>query len=248
MKLKKYITLTFLLTYFSWGIVIMYTQINNTSFNTSILPIAFYILGVISPAISAFIINKNIDSREEFKSFVKNSSTPPKNISGYCFIFVVTLLFQLIPFYLIGGEKMGTLLLLLLQFPIYIIIGGLEEIGWRGLMLPELEKRFSLFISTLLIGIVWSLWHLPLFFIIGTYQYEFLNFFTFTLNTISFSFVLTIIFYKTRSIFMCIITHALLNSLSAVFIIKESLAAELIILLLSLLLFVLVKMQSRKSL
>ncbi|MEK5382708.1 CPBP family intramembrane glutamic endopeptidase [Niallia sp. FSL W8-0635] len=247
MKLKKYITITFLFSYFSWGIVIIYTQILNTSFNTSILPIIFYILGVISPAISAVIINKNLDSKEEFKFFIKNSSTPPKKISEYFFIFVVTVLFQLIPFYLIGGEQTGTLLLLLLQFPIYIVIGGLEEIGWRGLMLPELEKRLSLFISTLVIGVVWSLWHLPLFFIMGTYQYEFLNFFTFTLNTISFSFVLSVIFYKTKSIFLCIITHALLNSLSAVFIIKESLAAELIILLLSLLLFVLITSPYRKS-
>ncbi|HEO8422268.1 MAG: CPBP family intramembrane glutamic endopeptidase [Niallia sp.] len=247
MKLKKYITITFLFSYFSWGIVIIYTQILNTSFNTSILPIIFYILGVISPAISAVIINKNLDSKEEFKFFIKNSSIPPKKISEYFFIFVVTVLFQLIPFYLIGGEQTRTLLLLLLQFPIYIVIGGLEEIGWRGLMLPELEKRLSLFISTLVIGVVWSLWHLPLFFIMGTYQYEFLNFFTFTLNTISFSFVLSVIFYKTRSIFLCIITHALLNSLSAMFIIKESLAAELIILLLSLLLFVLITSPSRKS-
>lgn len=40
--------------------------------------------------------------------------------------------------------------------------GGLEEPGWRGFMLPELQKRFSPLSASLLIALAWSLWHLPL--------------------------------------------------------------------------------------
>ncbi len=41
--------------------------------------------------------------------------------------------------------------------------GGNEEPGWRGLMQPELEKRFSPLAAALFVSLAWSLWHLPLY-------------------------------------------------------------------------------------
>jgi membrane protease YdiL (CAAX protease family) len=60
------------------------------------------------------------------------------------------------------------------QFPfvgIYLFVmawgivwgGGQEELGWRGFMLPLLQERYSAFVSSLLVGIAWAVWHLPLF-------------------------------------------------------------------------------------
>jgi membrane protease YdiL (CAAX protease family) len=39
-----------------------------------------------------------------------------------------------------------------------------EELGWRGLLLPGLQSRFSVPVSAVLMGVLWSLWHLPAFF------------------------------------------------------------------------------------
>jgi membrane protease YdiL (CAAX protease family) len=41
--------------------------------------------------------------------------------------------------------------------------GGMEEPGWRGLLQPELQKRFSPLVAALIVSVVWSLWHLPLY-------------------------------------------------------------------------------------
>jgi len=41
--------------------------------------------------------------------------------------------------------------------------GGQEELGWRGFMLPALQDRFSALVSSLLVGVTWAGWHLPLF-------------------------------------------------------------------------------------
>ena len=41
--------------------------------------------------------------------------------------------------------------------------GGNEEPGWRGLMQPELQKRFSPLVAALFVSLAWSLWHLPLY-------------------------------------------------------------------------------------
>jgi membrane protease YdiL (CAAX protease family) len=43
-----------------------------------------------------------------------------------------------------------------------------EELGWRGYALPRLAARLGYARSSLIIGTVWALWHLPLFYITGT--------------------------------------------------------------------------------
>jgi membrane protease YdiL (CAAX protease family) len=50
------------------------------------------------------------------------------------------------------------------------LIPFVEELGWRGYVLDRLQAKWNALMSTLIVGSVWSLWHLPLFFIEGTYQ------------------------------------------------------------------------------
>lgn len=49
-----------------------------------------------------------------------------------------------------------------------LVVGIGEETGWRGWMLPELLKRYTPLKSSILVGLVWGMWHLPLF-IVGAY-------------------------------------------------------------------------------
>lgn len=54
-----------------------------------------------------------------------------------------------------------------------IVLGPLsEEYGWRGYFLVKLQQKWNALVSSLVVGAVWGLWHLPLFFIIGTSQHE----------------------------------------------------------------------------
>jgi uncharacterized protein len=54
----------------------------------------------------------------------------------------------------------------LLAFLIISLITGAmgEELGWRGFALPWLQTRFNALWSSIILGIVWGLWHLPLWF------------------------------------------------------------------------------------
>jgi membrane protease YdiL (CAAX protease family) len=45
----------------------------------------------------------------------------------------------------------------------------LEELGWRGYALDRLQLNWSALSASLILGVVWAVWHLPLFFIEGSF-------------------------------------------------------------------------------
>jgi uncharacterized protein len=51
-----------------------------------------------------------------------------------------------------------------------LLIGPMEEFGWRGLALPLMQRRFAPLWSSLMLGVIWGLWHVPSFFLEGTPQ------------------------------------------------------------------------------
>jgi len=50
-------------------------------------------------------------------------------------------------------------------FPVFLtnlLMNVWEEIGWRGFALPRLQSRYTALVSSLIVGALWGLWHLPL--------------------------------------------------------------------------------------
>lgn len=89
-------------------------------------------------------------------------------------------LFALVPMYL-GGMVLGNLFIgssldlshvppLYMFIPLFImkffVDAGLgEELGWRGFLLPRIQARHNALVSSIIVGIVWGMWHLPFFII-----------------------------------------------------------------------------------
>jgi membrane protease YdiL (CAAX protease family) len=82
-----------------------------------------------------------------------------------------------------------------------------EEFGWRGLALPLLQRRFSPLCASLILGIVWAIWHAPAFLMSGTVQSAW-AFGPFFLGLIAITIILTALFNASRgSLLIAILYH-----------------------------------------
>ena len=78
-----------------------------------------------------------------------------------------------------------------------LILGPLEEFGWRGLALPLLQRRFAPFWAGLILGVIWALWHVPSFMMSGMPQSTW-SIGPYFLGIITISVILTPIFNAAR--------------------------------------------------
>ena len=96
---------------------------------------------------------------------------------------------------------------------IWVVVA--EEFGWRGFALPRLQSRYGSLGATLVLGPIWAIWHLPMFFIPGSPQYSenvpaSLAVYMFVIVCLSILF--TVIYNRSNgSVLSCMLFHAFLN-------------------------------------
>jgi membrane protease YdiL (CAAX protease family) len=108
----------------------------------------------------------------------------------------------------------------LLVVPVFLLIlftNALpEEYGWRGFALDPLQERTTALAASIVLGSIWALWHLPLFFIEGTTQAA-IPMYQFFLQTIVLSIFYTWLYNNTGgSVLIAILFHAVSNITAAV--------------------------------
>ncbi len=104
----------------------------------------------------------------------------------------------------------------LLAFPIIFLTNLGEEIGWRGFALPRLLPRFNAVTASVILGIIWGAFHVPLYW--GRPVFVVLNFGL----TIPFSVVLTWLFLRTGgSVLLSTVLHAVFNTWGQAFLSGE---------------------------
>lgn len=100
-----------------------------------------------------------------------------------------------------------------------LLASVIEEIGWRGYGEDSVAAYHSWFTESIIFGFVWSFWHLPLFWIEGTYHYGlremgFLYMFNFLISVVPLGFITTWVYVKNnRSMLACIVFHLFVNTM-----------------------------------
>jgi membrane protease YdiL (CAAX protease family) len=87
-----------------------------------------------------------------------------------------------------------------------------EEIGWRGYALPRLADRFGLRIASLVLGVIWAVWHLPQFYIAGADTYH-QSFLVWALQVVAMSIALAWLYAKSGgSLLLVMLMHSAINN------------------------------------
>lgn len=106
-------------------------------------------------------------------------------------------------------------LLIVVYFVYIFFLGGPleEEFGWRGYALDRLQTRFNALVSSVMLGLMWGVWHLPLYFMPGAGpQYQLSMIWALIIVLILQSILFTWLYNNTGgSIFATLIFHTMLN-------------------------------------
>lgn len=223
----KYLIGTFLITYIMWGSIIVANQIGYLESGSAIWMI-LYVIGGNAPPIVAYAVLKKEKKITGIKQFAKEVFAVKQKPGFYALMIGFLVVYFGVPTIVKGTSSGAKLYVSLLSIPLMILLGGLEELGWRYILQPSLEKQFPFGIATSLTACIWAVWHLPLFFIEGTVQSNW-NFGLFVIMVFGMSFALATIYYISKSIWLCILFHSMINGLALSWIIEDSFKIKSII-------------------
>lgn len=162
----------------AWGIVGLYIALPNrmgSMFGQLTGSHPLFYLAVYAPAIAAFAIVFRTSGLAGLRRFLRRMRLWRCSTAWYAFLIIG------IPLIFVAGSALrGNLLTD--QFPfesmqavfaalaLASIKGPVEEFGWRGLALPLLQRKFAPLWASLILGVIWAIWHFPAFLLSGTQQ------------------------------------------------------------------------------
>lgn len=176
-----------------------------------------FILAVWSPAFAAIAIVAYCGGIQGLRAFLSRLLLWRCPAAWYAYLFIG---FPLVFF--AGSAVKGNLLTdpfpfdgvapMLAAMAFMFILGPIEEFGWRGVALPLLQRKFAPFWAGLILGLIWSTWHLPAFFLSGTPQSAW-GFMPFFVGSVCLSVILTPMFNASGgSILLAMIYHFQANN------------------------------------
>lgn len=169
----RFFVVTFLWSWVFMGIIVYVAHISHNRLHLS--PVILYglsIFAALGPAMGALVSLYTIEGKESIKKYLKSFLSLKFGWKAWLSIFLVlgfvgftswavTILLGKASF----SDSLFLNLYVLLQLAAWAsFTGGLEEFGWRGYISPYLEKKYGLIVGGLILGIIWGIWHLPLWF------------------------------------------------------------------------------------
>lgn len=156
-------------------------------------------LGAFGPLFSAIILIAHKDRWLGLKKFFRDALIFRIKMVYYLLALLIPLLITAAAHYIVNFTNIDTLpgnlfpdnlpvpvIVLIIPYFIFILLagGGQEEFGWRGYAQEPLQQRFGILSGSILLGIVWGVWHLPLWLMPGEghTNYSFFAFFIFIVS------------------------------------------------------------------
>lgn len=220
-----FFVLTYIFTWLNWFVSAYFSR---TSDSETLYTI-FMALGLFAPATVALVLilkSKNKQLKKDYIDKVVNlKRIQPSTIAAMVLIMPFAILVSILLSTLCGQSmeqlsladgfsfSVGTVPSLI----VLLVAAVFEEFGWRGYAMDSLGSKYNLFISTWIFAVIWAFWHVPLFLIEDSYQYNILQqsiwyAVNFIISSIPLAFILNWLCAKNRgSILAAIIFHFFVN-------------------------------------
>lgn len=170
-----------------------------------------FLVGTLAPTIAAITVSYVSEGKKGVSELLRGWINYKVNILYY-FIALLPAIISLLWFAIekYNGKTVYTYMDIIPIAIFAVLIGPLgEETGWRGFALPRLQKRFGVVAATIILGSIWSLFHLPLWFVRDSMQT--MPFGVFYIIIVSSSFIYTYLFNKTKSLLLTFLFHFSFN-------------------------------------
>ena len=168
-----------------------------------------------SPNISAFwIYHKKRILKNKLKKVITFPDFSIFHLSAFLPLLLFLMILTIFPDTAVNEIKWHWIILLLV---INLIMGPLgEEFGWRGYLYPELKNQTGWLKASLITGLVWALWHAPLW-LVDSPQSQ-IPYWIFFLNVMSFGIIFSVIVdFSGESLIYPVIFHLMINFSSGLF-------------------------------
>ena len=178
-----------------------------------------WFLSIFSPSFSALIVSAIIGGKAEIKRLLSGFTRWKAGFRWYfaaAFLILGPLVIAFIyvalghPFL---GLKPGETVFTMANTILFTLFSGpiAEELGWRGFALPRLQAKYNALVSSLILGVIWTCWHIPLFFVTGATQMS-IPFPIYLVLVLTITFYLTWLYNNTRgSLIITILGHFTYN-------------------------------------
>jgi membrane protease YdiL (CAAX protease family) len=197
-----------------WFFAIAYAISWTLTFLTKV-SLAFGFLALLGPAVAAFIIAAVYQGRSGVRALVQRLRIWNVGLGRYALAVLipeaVTLFAALLSVALGEPADIHPVKLNALALITFVMVVG-EEIGWRGFALPALLERWRVLPASIVLGVLWGLWHLPTFFVPGMPQSAF-PLPAYVLHTTALSVLFAWLYFRTQgSVLYATFLHGCVNT------------------------------------
>ena len=219
--LPCFVVLTFAFTWIAWlASAALVTPGNTWLFG---LGGPVFLLGVFAPAFVALALTAYSEGSDGVARLLRRIGKWELGAGWYLFaigyLAAIKLLAALIHRFIMGawptfGDTSLPLMLGAILLSTWTQAG--EEVGWRGYALPRLAMHLGLGGASLCLGVIWALWHLPLFFLPSSGS-DGQSFPIYLLHVTALSVAMSWLYWKTDgSLLLVMLMHASVNSTTGI--------------------------------
>tara|TARA_R110002111_G_scaffold241492_1_gene303240 strand:- start:28 stop:855 length:828 start_codon:yes stop_codon:yes gene_type:complete len=186
----------------------------------------FFFMGIYGPTISGIVTTLLFDGHKGVLNLLKKVFIWKIPFKNYLYIILLPIIFVIIGigFYNILIGNIGSFdIAAFLSIPTVLWSGFYagplgEELGWRGFLLPELQKKHTNLKSAIIIGVIWFIWHIPLWWapfgtLVSGESISFLPVITYFIMLMCLSIIITWLVINSKgSVLVAILFHLSINA------------------------------------